>query len=77
MTACTLPPWLPADIVDSMNQFFGEELRKALVKLMNESPLRRRSASTGSQRISFESIISSDIHVTEEDVDLASWSPSP
>lgn len=77
VTACTLPPWLPADIVDSMNQFFGEELRKALVKLMNESPLRSRSASTGSQRISIESIMSSDIHVTKEDVDVARRSPLP
>jgi hypothetical protein len=63
--------------VDSMNQFFGEELRKALVKLMNESPLRSRSASTGSQRISFESIMSSDIHVTKEDVDVARRAPLP
>ena len=61
--------------MDSMNQFFGEELRKALVKLMNESPLRSRSASTGSQRISFESIMSSDIHVTQEDVDDATRPP--
>ena len=63
--------------MDSMNQFFGEELRKALVKLMNESPLRSHSASTGSQRISFESITSSDIHVTKEDIAAARRTPLP
>jgi hypothetical protein len=54
--------------VNSMNEFFGNELRKELVKLMNDSPLRSRSLSTGSQRISSDSTMSSNILVTDKNV---------
>lgn len=57
--------------MDSMNEFFGNELRKELVKLMNDSPLRSPSASTGSQRISCDSSMSSNSHITKKDVDDA------
>ena len=39
ISACTLPTWLPADIVDSMNQEFGSMLREELVTLMERSQL--------------------------------------
>jgi hypothetical protein len=51
-----------------MNEFFGNELRKELVKLMNDLPRRSRSASTGSQRISSDSTISSNINIVKEDM---------
>lgn len=53
VTPCTLPAWFPSDIVDSMNQFFGGELRRELVELMDRSPIiRKRKESTGSHRLS-------------------------
>ena len=55
VSACTLPPWLPAQIVDSMNQFFGGKLQEELVKLMRPTLTRSRSTSTGSRRISSDS----------------------
>jgi hypothetical protein len=33
VTACTLPAWLPAHIIDAMNGYFGSLLRKELVAL--------------------------------------------
>jgi hypothetical protein len=56
VTACSLPTWLPADIVDAMNKYFGSLLRQELVKLMGSSELfRSRTQSTGSQRLSVDS----------------------
>jgi hypothetical protein len=55
ISACTLPPWLPAQIVDSMNQVFGGMLRDELVKLMRPTLVRSRATSTGSRRISSDS----------------------
>ena len=34
VSACSLPPWLPAQIVDSMNHIFGCMLGDELIKLM-------------------------------------------
>ena len=57
VTACTLPTWLPGDIVDSMNEFFGAQLRRELVEVMTRSELMRgRAQSTGSQRLSLDSV---------------------
>ncbi|KAF8809715.1 hypothetical protein BYT27DRAFT_7254442 [Phlegmacium glaucopus] len=53
--ACTPPPWLPADIVDSMNVFFGGKLRQELIMLMDHPLMRGCTTSTGSRRISSES----------------------
>jgi hypothetical protein len=58
VSACTLPTWLPGHIVDSMNDFFGAQLRKELIELMHRSDselLRNRAHSTGSQRLSLDS----------------------
>jgi len=53
ITACTLPTWLPANIVDSMNDFLGGLLRNELIKIMGGSHiLPRRAESTGSHRLS-------------------------
>jgi len=59
-----------------MNEFFGNELRKELVKLMKDLPRRSRSASTGSQRISSDSTISSNINIVKEDMESAGESVS-
>ena len=50
ISACTLPTWLPADIVNSMNQEFGSVLREELVTLMERSRLEllKRVDSNGS-----------------------------
>ena len=52
VTACTLPPWLPSDVVDDMNQIFGGHLGRELVKIYESPSTRSRSLSTGSQRLS-------------------------
>ena len=39
ISACTLPTWLPTDIVDSMNQEFRSVLREELITLMKRSRL--------------------------------------
>jgi hypothetical protein len=49
--------WIPGEIVDSMNQVFGSLLRRELIDLMSRSErLRARAASTGSQRLSLDSV---------------------
>ena len=52
VTACTLPPWLPSDIVDKMNQIFGGQLNLELIKLCKSPLMQNHSSSTGSWRIS-------------------------
>ena len=37
VTACTLPTWLPAHVVDSMNNIFGDRLRWELLNLIESS----------------------------------------
>jgi hypothetical protein len=50
---CTLPLWLPSEIVDQMVQVFWEKLRKRLVDLCgNTGGLRARAQSSGSDRFS-------------------------
>lgn len=57
VTACTLPTWLPASIVDSMNEYFGALLRREIVDLMGNTKLsRERAQSTGSDRLSSDSV---------------------
>lgn len=56
ISACTLPPWTPSEVVDRMNTYFGMMLRQDLVDLRekinksgpSEIIPRDRSASTGS-----------------------------
>lgn len=43
VTACSLPPWTPSHIVDSMNEIFGLTLRKDLVTFMAANRLLRGS----------------------------------
>lgn len=52
VTGCDLPPWLPMDIVDDIIQVFGEKLRDALMKLITEPKIIRRSKSIDSDRLS-------------------------
>jgi hypothetical protein len=57
VTACTLPEWLPADIIDTMNMEFGARLRKELVKFMQRTEIMRvRVHSTDTDRLSLDSI---------------------
>jgi hypothetical protein len=61
ITACTLPEWLPADIIEQMAVEFGRRLRKELVKLQQTNEiLRRRIDSTDTRRISLDSIWTSE-----------------
>jgi hypothetical protein len=56
VTACTLPAWLPGHIVDSMNKFFGGQLRQELVELIGRSELlQNRAQSAGSHGLSPDS----------------------
>lgn len=62
VSACTLPTWLPGDIVDRMNMFFGGQLRRELIELITNPNLsRKRAQSTGSQRLSSDSADQPDI----------------
>jgi hypothetical protein len=59
ISGCTLPPWTPSDIVDSMNEYFGAILREDLVTLMDSDldshHFRNRCKSTGSDTLSLDS----------------------
>jgi hypothetical protein len=57
ISACTLPPWTPSDIVERMNDRFGEMLIQDLGTLMDKdrSRFRNRSRTTGSERLSLDS----------------------
>jgi hypothetical protein len=56
ITACSLPEWLPADIVKMMIMEFGGRLRKELVELQKRSEvLRLRASSNDTQRMSQDS----------------------
>ncbi|KJA14958.1 hypothetical protein HYPSUDRAFT_208271 [Hypholoma sublateritium FD-334 SS-4] len=56
ITACSLPPWLPAHIVDSMNEYFAAQLKEALDQIMQDPDSGRgRTKSTGSHRLSQDS----------------------
>ena len=56
ITACTLPPWTPSEIVDEMIQHYAALLRNDLIQLKRSTEassnkpgyLRNHSASTGS-----------------------------
>lgn len=49
VSPCTLPVWLPENIVDSMNIDFGQQLRHELIKRMESAETwRKRTDSTGS-----------------------------
>jgi hypothetical protein len=50
---CSLPLWLPSEIVDRMVQHFWEKLKKRLVALCySTGEMRERAQSTGSDRFS-------------------------
>jgi hypothetical protein len=56
ISACTLPTWLPEDIVNSMNMIFGSQLRGELSELIErKSVVRNRCLSSESQRLSINS----------------------
>lgn len=60
ITACTLPEWLPADIIEKMVLEFGGILRGELVKLRNLTQVlrlgnHRRTSSNDTRRISMDS----------------------
>ena len=56
ISSCTLPTWLPENIVNSMNIIFGSQLRGELSELIErKSVVRNRSLSLESQRLSIDS----------------------
>lgn len=57
VTPCTLPEWLPANIIKAMVVEFGSRLRKELVELHQRTDiLRSRTCSTDTQRMSLDSM---------------------
>ena len=68
ISACTLPPWIPSEIVDTMNETFGALLRSDLVALMHENNtcFRNRCNSTGSETLSLDSSAGSDMEFTHQ-----------
>jgi hypothetical protein len=53
ITGCSLPDGLPLTVLRTMVSFFGDQLRKVLIELLEERALvRGRSLSTGTQRFS-------------------------
>jgi hypothetical protein len=61
ITPCTLPEWLPVDIIEAMVVEFGGRLRAELVKLQNLGDVLRhhnRTSSNDTRRISIDSMTS-------------------
>ena len=55
--ACSLPEWLPNDVIEYMNLYFGALLRKELVDFITRPELQPyRRASTGSRGTSLHSL---------------------
>jgi hypothetical protein len=69
ITACTLPEWLPANIINEMVIEFGKKLRNELVKLhqRGNEVLRRRASSNDTRRISLDSVESKNESVNLDD----------
>jgi len=57
ISACSLPPWTPSNIVDMMNTMFGQLLLEDILALIRESKgfSRDRCRSTGSDSLSIDS----------------------
>ena len=67
ITPCTLPEWLPANIIETMVVEFGAKLRRELVKLQKGTGiLQRRTSSTDTRRISIDSM-KTEISVEDSD----------
>jgi hypothetical protein len=67
ITGCTLPEWLPADIVNAMVVEFGRRLRRELVKLQQRTKvLRRRTSSSDTRRISVDTVKSGNEEIDDE-----------
>ena len=57
ITACTLPEWLPDDVIASMILEFGSRLRRELVKLKQHTEMvKTRALSTDSGWLSMDSL---------------------
>ena len=62
ISPCTLPEWLPRDIIEKMVTEFGTNLRRELVKLEKSTKvLRCRFSSTDTRRMSLETIAGADM----------------
>lgn len=58
ITACTLPEFLPDELIDQMVVEFGLRLRKELVNLRKTTPVQRaRTRTNDTRRISMESLV--------------------
>ncbi|KAF8630587.1 hypothetical protein AX17_005399 [Amanita inopinata Kibby_2008] len=57
ISACSLPTWLPEEIVHDMNMTFGSQLRQQLIQFMSDSKsMRNRAQSATSTRLSLDSL---------------------
>jgi hypothetical protein len=70
ITPCTLPEWLPVNIIEEMVMEFGVRLRRELVKLHKGTEvLRRQTSSTDTRRLSLDSMEMAETEVFDaEDV---------
>jgi hypothetical protein len=66
--ACTLPPWLPHDVLASMVLRFGDILRTVLRKVMQNDQDRRRQS--GDSAGASPTTSSEDVSDAPETVDL-------
>lgn len=58
ITGCSMPTWLPADILKNMNDRFALELRNELLLFMSEIPQTiRRIPSTDSDNLSSSDVV--------------------
>lgn len=68
ISPCTLPEWLPANIIKKMTVEFGIILRKELVKPQQHTELmRHRTPSNETRRISLDSMGGSEAEFVDQD----------
>ena len=63
ISACSLPPWIPENILNKMLKYFGGQLRMALSALLSNSVKWRQNQSAESHRMSPPQVIWRTLHV--------------
>ena len=71
ITACTLPEWLPGEIVCMMVVEFSHRLREELTSLQSISQQRGRAGTSDTGRMSIDCIGSQESEGSEDEDDVA------
>ena len=71
ITACTLPEWLPGEIVCMMVVEFSCRLREELISLQSISQQRGQVGTSDTGRMSMDSIRSQESEGSEDEDDVA------